>query len=637
MSIGIARQAPLALLLHLIFHVRANGAEASSNLDLDLLTHHAATLRQYGELIKERIRTLKALNDVVGDLSALAQPLSEDLGVESAMRRQLSALGTSLPPMVSSEVDGRAVASSEDYLVARPRIRLRARSRLLGFVPLQAPTTSSPTALQVALPSALVFAISEFDTVALMTPSGALLSDFSAGHKRANAGTTGIVLAAASPFPAEACLLATADSGGAVRLHKVSTRVRRPPHASELRAAAATSSDGVDSQWLGVPPIRVIVDTYRVINALEGVALATRLTALVIFVPERIPSVAVGDSRGHVRFFGSSGTLRGDVTVSADSGTSVAGLIAPLQELVFWADRSWGFVDVRRSLVRSPASGPCGDGDLDDAFNMGENFGRIASIAAGSRSSTQPGVGRDEVLIVVAYECGAVVAFDVQGGGRRCVAARRLAACAIGGIAREGLAVGLGASKGLALYVGLSSDGSASGDSHVGQELSALNTVDARDSAFLWRHRLQTRAEGFAVHVGNDVWRRSGLIALLSEGGREVVMFDFILPVDSMLEDAALMAIVEKLPMLGIVFIVAVMALHSRHAAATSAAASTSATDAAETSADGKDVSPESALARSDADATPASQEPIVCAVQTVSGTFRRRAAAALRRCDAPR
>ena len=254
---------------------------------------------------------------------------------------QVQALTERLPLLseVASQGEREPIAAAEDFLVTKAALPLIEPVVHVEWLVLRnpRPSTSSSSASstsQSQTPTCILAAAQADGKIHLFSPSGELVFSFNTGHEQP------ITHMATSPTHEEH-LIATGDSGGAIRLHRVSVRQRRV--SKEEKAARSNSSDKI-SQYLG-PQLNVTVQMHKQFQLPARDDLPT-LTALAIANHKSSREIVAGDSTGRISVFAKNGTLKGHVDATAMEGPGVEGLHSYHSQVLFRAGMEWGYVSL---------------------------------------------------------------------------------------------------------------------------------------------------------------------------------------------------------------------------------------------------------------------------------------------------
>lgn len=440
-------------------------------------------LRGVVELCKKRIELLKELRDVASSGYNISLP-----------EPHLRMLREKLPLMSDIEVDAdkAPLAVSEDYFISKAVITQEEEVSFLRFMPLRAPRASSggsgSHSQQAAMPSALLVAAQRDGTVRLFTPNGDLVLSFSTGHDRP------VTHLATSPSHDE-YLVITADEGGAIRVHKVVVRQRRPVKAK--RKDQRPLNEEKASAFLGVQA-NVTYQFFREMQVPERDGETLRLTSVVMVSLQGSKYFVAGDDGGQISVFTKNGTLRKVIHTNLTSGQADLELHAHASSLLYVQDGSWGFVDLERSQLR-PTECPHFDG-------------RAKTVIFDSQLASR---------VIVADEAGTIWVFAVKNK-QECRVEHRFT------LGTTNDVVSLGSMRGfvLALEGGAVSPPAlaALNMSHVGKRKQELA---AAPSPVVWRRsRAPTRSWTlYKRHQQGD------LVAFLSADGREIEIAEIIMQV----------------------------------------------------------------------------------------------------------
>lgn len=345
---------------------------------VDLIAQEMDELKTLLKLGEERMNFPKELQGAASDGKGL--PLTA---------AQVQALTERLPLLseVASQGEREPIAAAEDFLVTKAALPLIEPVVHVEWLVLRnpRPSTSSSSASstsQSQTPTCILAAAQADGKIHLFSPSGELVFSFNTGHEQP------ITHMATSPTHEEH-LIATGDSGGAIRLHRVSVRQRRV--SKEEKAARSNSSDKI-SQYLG-PQLNVTVQMHKQFQLPARDDLPT-LTALAIANHKSSREIVAGDSTGRISVFAKNGTLKGHVDATAMEGPGVEGLHSYHSQVLFRAGIEWGYVSLDKV------------GGVDVKHIDCPNFeGRVADMAVDTQQLSK---------VMLSDERGAVWVFNVK-------------------------------------------------------------------------------------------------------------------------------------------------------------------------------------------------------------------------------
>ncbi|CAK0859305.1 unnamed protein product [Prorocentrum cordatum] len=408
------------------------------------------------------------------------------------------ALLNGLPPAseVATGAETAEAASTGDFLVTKVAIPLEQRADFVKFLPLRNPRTQSPTPTSgQQTPSTLLMAVQVDGTMRLFTPEGEPTLTFSTEHSE------DVVLVAVSPLHDE-YLVASADAGGLVRVHKVTVRSRRL--SKEEKGARKRLYDDQLSQYLGLQ-VNVTVQFTKQIRVWTkrelGGRQAPNLTAMALASVQGTKYFVVGDSDGRISAFTRNGTLHARMRPTK---APVETLHVHLGNLLWMASGSWGFVDLDARETRR----------MDCPFFTGN----ATAVAVDTHTNSK---------VVVADDGGGVWVYSHKNK-RECKLEHRFPLGAV----RDPVDLASVRGFALALERGTEAGGASGGRSavvalnmsHVGKRRSD----PARAAqAVVWR-RPGPRVRAWAVHRR---YQMGDLMALLSEDGSEIEVVEVLMQV----------------------------------------------------------------------------------------------------------
>lgn len=455
-----------------------------------LLAQELEELRGLSQLYRERISLLEELQGVLADGSA-SGVLPEGLPWSS-----FKALQEGLPALaeVTASEASQPAASDGDFIVSKAVVPQEQEVLSIQFLPLRNPRGANPTPSgQVVLPTSLLVAAQLDGTLRLFTPSGELASTFGAGHDKQLQHVT------VSPLHDE-YIIATCDVGSIVRVHKVNVRQRRL--AKEDREARKGSIVEKLSQHLGTQ-VNVTVQynrRFRMPNGTDGVPL--RVTAFSMVSVQGTKYFVSGHEEGNFTVHTRNGTIHARLT--SGTGQPVDAISVHLSTVLFTSGGKWGFVDLDK-LEAKPMPCPRFDGRVVSAVLDGQRQNRV----------------------LVSDEFGDVWVFNIHEK-RRCKIEHRFPR----GTVQP--PVELQSVRGFAITLH-HRESEVSGGSRR-SVLTALNMSHAgkkRDDlarsvpVVVWR-RLGPPVRDWAVH---KQYQQGDLVAMLSEDGFEIEMFELLMQV----------------------------------------------------------------------------------------------------------
>jgi len=309
-----------------------------SGLRADLVKQEVDELRNLIKLSKERI---SLLTDLKGALEGESKLPLEELQVR-ALQERLPLLSD-----IASDVERSPGATADDYLLTKTVIPSAEEVKFVKFIPLRnhksasAPASSSPTS-STATPSALLAAVQADGAVQLFSPTGELVHSFSAGHEFP------VTSMAVSPS-VEENVLATSDTSGVIRLHKVNVRQWRAPKAGKTKSK---DDEEKISQYLA-PSLNVSAQLQRQLQMPVGESgEALGVTTLAFAHQGSTRYVLAGDEEGKVNVFLRNGTLRRRLDTAVVDNTPVNSLSSSLGGVVFRTGSEWGYIDMDNLQVK---------------------------------------------------------------------------------------------------------------------------------------------------------------------------------------------------------------------------------------------------------------------------------------------
>lgn len=332
-------------------------------------------------ILAQELRELEALLRLSGERVELLERLQSGLAESGAPEAVTRALRAELP-LVSevSMADPRLmpVAAAEDFLTSKARIRFEKPAALIRFLPVRVSLTFSAKEAPLAPPPCLLVVAHPDGDVQFIAPSGELLLLYSTGHHRP------ITTLAVSPSWAQGdTLVATGDTSGAVRIHRVFVKQQR---ISRIRSEDTASLDN-DSALLGASigsSVNVTVVFQRQLEPLGDVdGEAPRMTALAMASQQGSKYFVVGDAEGKVSVFSLDGSFRSRLDATVTPGAAIDSFYVHMSQLIFTAGSEWGYIDLEALSVKHVE---CPDFDA----------GRIAAAVIDSRFASRVVVADDE-------------------------------------------------------------------------------------------------------------------------------------------------------------------------------------------------------------------------------------------------
>jgi hypothetical protein len=447
-----------------------------------LLTQEIDELRSYVGLCKTRINLLKELREVVKSGYNVTESDAH-----------FGALTSDLPMLSDIEVhvDKAASAASEDYFISKAVISQDEEIKLIKFMPLRTPRTSSSSSSasqQSTMPAALLVAAQPNGMVRLFTPTGDLVLSFSGGHEHP-------VTHLATSQSQDEYLVITGDSGGTVRIHKINVRQRRP--SKKHRKGLPEPGEEKHSQYLGLQS-NATHSFFKEMKLLRPDEAS--ITSLTMASQQGSKYFVAGSSDGKINIFTKNGTLYKaiDVAKTVPSAGDELKLHAQLSSLLFSAGGVWGYVDLERFVLR--------------VVKCPSFEGRIQAIIFDSQQASR---------ILASDEAGTIWVFNVKNK-QECKVEHRFTQGATRG------EVDLGSMRGFTLALERRPDALpalvAVNMSHVGKKKHELGSAP---SPVVWR-RIQGPTRSWTVHKRHQ---QGDLIAFLSADGHEIEIAELLMQV----------------------------------------------------------------------------------------------------------
>lgn len=451
----------------------------------DLITQEIAELKDFVRICKERIELLEDLNRTVKS--------GVDLSLPESHMRMLQEQLPMLAEVSTIDEDKAPTSSADDYLMSKAIIPQQHAVSFIEFMSLRSPhpSSSSTSSAQLSMPTTLLVAVQLDGSVRLYAPTGEQVLDFETGHDHP---VTNVAVALAR----EDQLLATADAGGVIRVHRVDVRQRPSPKEQKQRHG---STDEKISQFLALQ-VNATVSFEMQMQVPAGTSREpSRLTALAMATQKGLRYFVAGDERGKVSIFAHNGTFVAQVDAGVTPGARVEAFYTHLSNLMFLAGHEWGFINLARLEVRH--------------VECPEFGGRVISAVLDTQIASR---------VVISDEQGAIWVLNLNKGDRICKVEHRFPS----GIATA--PIELASIRGFTLAL-----------QHAGRDSGAasvlafnMSHVDARDSSFaaapsaiVWRTERQS-VRDWAVqkrqHTGD-------LVAFLSENGREIEVLELLMQV----------------------------------------------------------------------------------------------------------
>ncbi|CAE7797988.1 unnamed protein product [Symbiodinium microadriaticum] len=255
----------------------------------------------------------------VASVTPRAHPANHTGSEVNAATREVRALQQSMPPLseqvllgvppaavrdedYSDDVGESAAGSTstataiDDFLVSKAVIPQEPPATHIGLMPLRNHRSSAPAPTsQVAMPTVLLVVVQADGDICLYTVSGDLALAFRSGHKQA------IVQMAVSPMQDE-YVVATVDSAGVMRVHRLFVRPRRGPQ--EQRRRVTNPDEEKVSSHLGSPAnITVQFNLATRVPLTDGnlnQSSQPHLTAFIMTSAQGVKYFVAGDSVGWI-------------------------------------------------------------------------------------------------------------------------------------------------------------------------------------------------------------------------------------------------------------------------------------------------------------------------------------------------
>lgn len=462
----------------------------------DLITQELQELEELLRLNERRIELVEELRNAVH---------KGDLGLSEA---QVRALRAEIPRVaeVANSPEVFPVAAAEDYLTSKAVIKLETPAALIKFLPLRAPRSPSSSQDSLALPLALLVAAQTDGRLGLYASSGEKLASFEAGHEEK------ITVLAVSPSWATGdTLIATGDSSGIVRVHRVVVKQRKGKE-SAGRIREDTAGFQTDTQYLGATvasSVHVVVQFQRQLEALSGIdGDIPDMTALVMASQHGSKYFVVGDAEGKISVFTITGAFRSRMDATLTPGHGIESFYVHMSQLLFRAGPEWGYIDLEKLEVKHVE---CPD------FDSAQVTATIIDSQHSFRVLTSDKEGVVSVLAVRnARTCWIEHRFP------RGLATGPLELASIRGFVLGLEQLGSGADGGgLSLLTALNM-------SHAGME--EHQEADLQPSSpVAWRRRLPPARAWAVYRHRQDVAPVSDLLAFLSEDGMDIEILELLM------------------------------------------------------------------------------------------------------------
>jgi len=285
----------------------------------------------------EELRATATLNQ---SNSALASSL--EINITKALHGQLPAMAD-----VAGDEDSASRASAADFLVSVATISQGDPVAFMKLLPLRSNRAiggqgHTPIG-QLALPTSLVIAVTGDGTVRIFTPSGEMALTFPTGHEHP------VVLLNVPPTQND-YLIATADSSGNIRTHKLTVRPWRLTREEKQARRGGRNGERI-SQHLGLQVnVTSQLQATMQVPQMAKDANEQRLTCLGLASHQGARYLAVGDDKGRVTTFTKTGELHAELEVYA--GVPIKSLSGHIGTMVWVSGGQWGFIELDEPKVR---------------------------------------------------------------------------------------------------------------------------------------------------------------------------------------------------------------------------------------------------------------------------------------------
>jgi len=317
--------------------------EASPLPRPSLVRQEVDELRAFIRNCEARIRLLEELRATATsnhNNSALAS--FAEIDVTKALHGELPAMAD-----VAGDEDSASRASAADFVVSASTISQGDPVAFMKLLPLRSNRAiggqgHTPVG-QLAMPTSLVIAVTGDGTVRVFTPAGEMALTFPTGHEHP------VVLLNVPPTQND-YLIATADSNGNIRTHKLTVRPWRLTREEKQARRKGRNGERI-SQHLGlqVNVTSQLQATMRLPQIAKN-ASKQRLTCLVLATHQGSRYLAVGDDKGRVTIFTKTGELHAELEVY--TGVPIQSLSGHIGSLVWVSGGEWGFIDLEEPKVR---------------------------------------------------------------------------------------------------------------------------------------------------------------------------------------------------------------------------------------------------------------------------------------------
>jgi len=308
-----------------------------------LISQEVDELRAFIRTCEARIALLQQLRAAAAsNLSSSVSGSSLEVDVAHALHGQMPAMAD-----VAGDEDSTSRASSGDFVVSVATISQGDPVAFMKLLPLRSNRAvggqgHTPIG-QLALPTALIVAVTQDGTVRVFTPSGEMALTFPTGHEHP------VVLLNVPPTQND-YLIATADSSGHIRTHKLTVRALRLTKEEKQARRRGVNGEKI-SQYFGLQA-NVTSQFQATMRPprMEEDATKQSLTSLVLSSYQGTRYLAVGDDKGHVTVFTKNGELHAELDIYA--GVSITSLSGHVGSLVWVSGGEWGFIDLDEPKVR---------------------------------------------------------------------------------------------------------------------------------------------------------------------------------------------------------------------------------------------------------------------------------------------
>jgi hypothetical protein len=442
------------------------------------------------QLCEKRIQLLEELK--------MAVRSGRDLSIPDS---HLRALHDRMPLLsdVSIDQDRGPHSNADDFLVSKAIIPQEEPVSFIKILPLRGPQTQGAgNTAQIAMPSALLVAVRSDGGVRLFSPSGEMYLSFSAGHENP------VTRIAVSPSHDE-YFLATADTGGIMRIHKVNVRQRWL--SKEQKEHRRKSFDEKFSQYLG-SQVNVTAQFTKTIKLAKMRRVTDdtlpEVTALTVASYQGTKYFVLGDEDGKVNVFTRNGTFAAQLNATSIAGERVDSLYSHLSTLVYRTGSRWGFINLDTMVVQP--------------MHCPKFVGEVTAVIVDSQHSAK---------VLVADQDGTVWVFNMKEK-RICKVEHRFPR------GSTSAPLELASVRGYALVLEQATIGREGASlmalnmSHVGARRESLPDASGLPSgSVVWRKN-RAAVKDWAVHKR---FQQGDLIAFLSEDGYEIEVMELLMQI----------------------------------------------------------------------------------------------------------